>query len=257
MLNHRTILVLFTAFWILLIGLNFAYSINWYWYLISVFFFISIEFYGSYFVDSGFYVKTICSIKTSEKIVALTFDDGPVPKRTENVLNVLNKFNIKATFFCIGNRIKGNEGLLKKMHEDGHLIGNHSYSHSNWFDFMTARQMIRDLQSGNEEIKKVIGKEPAFFRPPYGVTTPFLAKSCRKLNFDVIGWNVRSLDTSIKNKNELAERVKKRIKPGSIILFHDTVEEVELVLEEVLNYLMQNNYKVIGLDKLIKRKPYV
>ncbi len=198
----------------------------------------------------------MCSVKTDEKIVALTFDDGPMLQRTENVLKVLEKFNVKATFFCIGNQIIGNERLLRKMNEDGHLIGNHGYSHSNWFDFMNTRQMIKDLQSGNEEIKKVIGKEPAFFRPPYGVTTPFLAKACEKLNFDVIGWNVRSLDTSIKNKKELVERVIKYIKPGSILLFHDTVEDVELVLEEVLNYLKQNNYKVVELDKLIKRNAY-
>jgi len=256
MLNHRTILVLFSTLWILLIGLNFVYTIHWYWYLISVLFFISMEFYGSYFVDSGFHIKTTCFIKTSKKIVALTFDDGPMPKRTENVMNVLKKYNVTATFFCIGNRINGNEKLLRKIDEMGHIIGNHSYSHSNWFDFMSTGKMTRDLQSCNEKIKKVVGKEPLFFRPPYGVTTPTLAKACRNLNFDVIGWNIRSLDTSIKNKQELVERVIKRIKPGSILLFHDTVEDIEIVLEEVLNFLQQNNYKVVGLDKLINRNAY-
>lgn len=256
MLNHRTTLVMFIVFWASLIGLNFVYPINWFWFFISILLFFSIEFYGAYFVDSGFHIKTINSIKTDEKIVALTFDDGPMPQRTENVLNVLNKYDAKATFFCIGNRIKGNEGLIKRIHREGHLIGNHSYSHSNLFDLMNTKQMVKDLQSGNEEIKKVIGKDPLFFRPPFGVTTPFLARACIKLNFYVIGWNVRSLDTTIKNKQKLAERVIKRIKPGSIVLFHDTVDGVELVLEEVLNYLKQNNYKVVELDKLIQKKAY-
>lgn len=256
MLNHRTIIVLCTLLWIVLIGLNFIYPIHWFWFLISILFFISIEFYGAYFVDSGFHIKTINFVKTNEKIIALTFDDGPLPQRTEKVLNVLKIFNAKATFFCIGNRIKGNENLLRRIHEEGHLIGNHSFSHSNLFDLSNTKQMTKDLQAGNEEIKKVIGKSPLFFRPPFGVTTPYLAKACRKLNFDVIGWNIRSLDTTIKNKEELVERIIKRIKPGSILLLHDTVDGVDLALEDILNYLKQNNYKVVELDKLIQRKAY-
>ena len=189
-------------------------------------------------------------------MVALTFDDGPMPERTNNILNLLDKFNVKATFFCIGNRIKGNEGILKQIQEQGHLIGNHSYSHSNLFDLKNTQQMISDLQEGNKEIKRVIGKEPMFFRPPYGVTTPSLARASKKLGFEVIGWNVRSLDTSIKDKQQLVERVIPRIQPGSILLFHDTVENLEIALEEILNYLKQNNYKVVELDKLIQKKAY-
>lgn len=256
MLKHRTTLVLFAALWMVLIGLSFFYTIQWHWFVISILFFLGIEFYGAYFVDSGFHINTISSVITNEKIVAITFDDGPMQERTEKVLGVLNKFNAKATFFCIGNRITGNEILLKKIDEAGHLIGNHSYSHSNLFDLKNTKQMLKDLQSGNEEIKKVIGKAPLFFRPPFGVTTPSLAKACRKLNFDVIGWNIRSLDTTIKNKQKVVERVIKRIKPGSIMLFHDTVDDVELVLEDVLIYLKNNKYKVVELDQLIQKKAY-
>jgi len=256
MLNHRTILVLFISLWLGLISVNIFYNIHWSFFVVSILLFLSIEFYGAYFVSSGFHIKTISSVNTTQKIVSLTFDDGPMAHRTEKVLTVLNKFNVKATFFCIGKRIKGNEDLIKKIHDEGHLLGNHSYSHSNFFDLMNTKQMVQDLKSGNEEIKKVIGKAPLFFRPPFGVTTPNLAKACRKMNFDVIGWNIRSLDTTIKNKQKLINRVIKRINPGSILLFHDTVDGVELVLEEVLIYLKQNNYKVVDLDKLIQKKPY-
>ena len=256
MLNHRTTVVLFVVLWIVLVGLQSIYTVHWYWFFISALFFLSIEFYGAYFVNSNFHIRTISSVTTSEKVVSLTFDDGPMAQRTEKVLDVLNKFNAKATFFCIGNRITGNEILLKKIDGAGHLIGNHSYSHTNLFDLKTTKQMVKDLQSGNEEIKKVIGKDPLFFRPPYGVSTPSLAKACRKLNFDVIGWNVRSLDTTIKDKQQVVERVVKRIKPGSILLFHDTVDGVETILEEVLIYLKNNNYKVVELDQLIQKKAY-
>ena len=256
MLNHKNTVVVFIIILIGLIGLNYVYSIHWTWFVIAVLFFLSIEFYGAYFVGSGFHIKTINSIRTNEKVVALTFDDGPIEQRTENILTVLNKFNAKATFFYIGKRIEGNEYLLKKIYERGHLIGNHSYSHSNFFDLMTTRQMVNDLEKGNQEIEKVIKKTPLFFRPPYGVTTPALLRACKKLNFDVIGWNIRSFDTSIKNKDEVIERVIKRIKPGSVLLFHDTVEGIEIILEHILNYLKQNNYTVVELDKLIQRKAY-
>ncbi|MES2590659.1 MAG: polysaccharide deacetylase family protein [Bacteroidota bacterium] len=256
MLNHRVVSITFIVIVLMLIGLGFTYPIHWLWFVIPVILFFSVEFYGAYFVNSGFHIDTICEKQTNEKIVALTFDDGPMPGRTENVLAVLKKFDVKATFFCIGKRIKGNEDILKQIHEHGHLIGNHSFSHSNLFDLMTAKQFINDLQLGNQEIEKVIGKQPLFFRPPYGVTTPGLAKACKGLNYHVIGWNVRSLDTTIKDKQQLVDRVTKRIQPGSIVLFHDTVENIEIALEEILNYLKQNNYRVVELDKLIQKQAY-
>lgn len=256
MLTHRTTCISFVVFFAALIVVDNTYSIAWYWFALLIVAFLSIEFYGAYFVHSNFHIKAICKIKTTDKVVALTFDDGPMPERTHSILNLLNKFNVKATFFCIGNRIKGNESILKQIQEQGHLIGNHSYSHSNLFDLKNTQQMISDLQEGNKEIKRVIGKEPMFFRPPYGVTTPSLARASEKLGFEVIGWNVRSLDTSIKDKQQLVDRVISRIQPGSILLFHDTVENLEIALEEILNYLKQNNYKVVELDKLIQKKAY-
>src|SRR4051812_1562941 len=107
MLNHRNTVTLFTLIFLGLIGLNFIYPIHWIWFLIAGISFSGIEFYGAYFVQSGFHIKTINRRITHEKMVALTFDDGPMPEKTEKVLNILNKFNVKATFFCIGNRIKG------------------------------------------------------------------------------------------------------------------------------------------------------
>lgn len=256
MLNHKNTSMLFILFFLGLIGLNFIIPIQWFWYIFVFMLFSGIEFYGASFVQSGFHIKTINNKNTKEKIVALTFDDGPIPQKTENVLKVLNKFNVKATFFCIGKRIKGNETILQKIDSEGHLIGNHSYSHSNMFDLKTTKQMLEDLQLSNIEIKRSINKTPAFFRPPYGVTTPSLARACKQLNYDVIGWNVRSLDTTIKDKKQLVDRVTKQIQPGSIILFHDNVDGIEFALEEILVYLKQNNYQVVALNKLINKKAY-
>jgi peptidoglycan/xylan/chitin deacetylase (PgdA/CDA1 family) len=256
MLTHRTTSVLFAIILVVLVALDFTYRVHWYWYALLLSTFLSIEFYGAYFVHSNFHIKTICKVNTNDKIVALTFDDGPMRERTDKILNLLSQFNVKATFFCIGNRIKGNEDLVNKIHEQGHLIGNHSYSHSNLFDLKNTKQMLSDLEEGNNEIKRVIGKKPLFFRPPYGVTTPSLARASKKIGYEVIGWNVRSFDTTIKDKQQLVERVTSRIQPGSILLFHDTVDNLEMALEEILQDLKRKEYRVVELDKLIQRKAY-
>lgn len=258
MLTHRNTCIIAALLFTVLLTLDYTgvATVAWYWYVLLLLVFSVVEFYGAYFVHSNFHIKAICSIETNKKIVALTFDDGPMSERTQKVLHLLKKYNVKATFFCIGNRIKGNEETVKQIHEQGHLIGNHSYSHTNLFDLKNTKRMIDDLQQANNEIKRVIGQEVLYFRPPYGVTTPALARAVKKLNLKVIGWNVRSLDTTIKNKQQLVTRVISRIRPGSILLFHDTVEDIDIVLEEIITYLKQNNYQIVELDKLIQQKAY-
>lgn len=256
MLRHRNILALFIISLAALILLNRTYSIHWSIYLLVCVLFLGAEIYGAYFIHSNFHLKAICGVKTNDKVIALTFDDGPV-EQTEKVLEVLKEFDAKATFFCIGNRIGGKADILKRADAQGHLIGNHSYSHSFMFDLNTKKQFVDDLQSCDGAIKKAIGKSPAFFRPPYGVTTPALARAVTKLRYEVIGWNIRSLDTAIKDRSQLLLRIKTRVKPGAILLLHDTTAGIEIVLKEVLLYLKENNYKVVPLDILIQKKAYV
>lgn len=256
MLKHRFIAPLFILFLISLIVLDTRMDIPFWIYFLGVVVFLSLEFYGAYFIHSDFHLAAVCSINTQDKVVALTFDDGPV-QQTEKVLSVLDSFNTKATFFCIGARVQGNEAVLKRIDAEGHLIGNHSYSHTVLFDFKNASAFIKDIEQANKKIELAIGKSPAYFRPPYGVTTPSLARAVRKLGCEVIGWNVRSLDTSLKDGKKVLLRIKKRLKPGSIILMHDTVEGIELTVKDLLIYLHEKNYKVVGLDTLIQKKAYV
>jgi peptidoglycan-N-acetylglucosamine deacetylase len=256
MLKHRTIVILFILGIITLVSLNTIFTIHWSAYLFLILLFLSIESYGAYFIHSQFHLDAICKIKTKEKIIALSFDDGPT-FQTEKILKVLEEFDVKASFFCIGNRIEGKEEILKEIDSKGHIIGNHSYSHGYWFDFKNTKAFVADLELANKAIHDVIGKTPIFFRPPYGVTTPDLARATKKLNFDVIGWNIRSLDTSIKDPKKVLLRIQKGLKPGSILLMHDTIAGTELVLKEVLIYLQKQNYKVVALDELIQKKAYV
>ena len=117
-----------------------------YWSIALLLFVYSlIVFYGCYFINSNFFIKTVCKAQTNKKEIAITFDDGPAESYTPQVLQVLKQHDVKAAFFCIGKRINDNKALLKQVHEEGHIIGNHSYTHATWFDLFSSAKMSEEL----------------------------------------------------------------------------------------------------------------
>ena len=229
---------------------------NWV-YLLVVFIYVLLLAYGSIFIKSNFYIESYNSGKTGKKQIAITFDDGPLQELTPAILDVLSEFQVKATFFCIGNRIQGNEHIMKSMLRSGHIIGNHSYTHSVFFDFLPTGRLIKDLAYTNELIYKVTGSKPVFFRPPFGVTNPMIAKAAKLLRLKVIGWNVRSMDGVVKDENRILDNVLKKLSPGAVILFHDSNPALPSVLRKLFEYADEQGYKFVGLDELLDLKAYV
>jgi peptidoglycan-N-acetylglucosamine deacetylase len=218
--------------------------------------YVTVLFCGSYFIRWGFFFKSICFHKTSEKYVALSFDDGPDVKNTSRILDILKENNTEAVFFCIGKKIAGQETLLKRMTEEGHIIGNHSYSHHPLFDLFSSQKMQAELKATNMAIKNVIGHSPRFFRPPYGVTNPNLRKALYRSRLISVGWSMRSYDTAIRNEQRLLSKVSRSLKPGAIILFHDTSETMLAILPSLLNSMHMAGFKPLRLDKMINLNPY-
>ncbi|PJJ07525.1 peptidoglycan/xylan/chitin deacetylase (PgdA/CDA1 family) [Flavobacterium sp. 1] len=215
-----------------------------------------IVFIGSSFIGSNYHVKTYCSNPlVKDKKIAITFDDGP-NEMTIAVLEVLKKYNAKAAFFCIGKNIETHPDILKKTINHGHTIGNHSYSHAPFFDFYNKNQVIAEIEKTDALIESVLGKKTTLFRPPYGVTNPSIRKALSVTKHKTIGWNIRSLDGVIKNEKFLLDRIIKRIKPGGIVLLHDTSVETVNVLEQLLSFLEKNNYSVVPLEELLNIKTY-
>lgn len=210
---------------------------------------------GAFSIRLNYFLKAYHCGSTSTKQVAFTFDDGPT-NYTLDVLDVLKKYNAKATFFCIGNKVETLPEIVKKIDENGHSVGNHSFSHSNSIGFFSTHKMLDEVVSTETAIFNVISKKTNFYRPPFGVTNPNIAKALKKLNCHVIGWNVRSLDTVIKDDNKLYNRVKSRIKPGSIILLHDTSEHTVRVLERLLKELQKENYTFVTVNELLGLPAY-
>lgn len=256
MLTFRNTNIGFVILLLVAIGMDIYTGIPFFVYPLLVLIYSGIVFYGCYFVDSNFFLPVICSAITDKKEIAISFDDGPANEYTAKILQVLNEHDIKAAFFCIGKRIGENEQLFQQLHQEGHLIGNHSYSHHVWFDLFSAKKMLADMQTMDSEMERVIGLRPKLFRPPYGVTNPNLKKAIINGRYVPIGWSVRSMDTVIQNERKLFDKICKSLKPGAIFLFHDTSKTTLAVLPAFINRVKQNGYEVVRLDKMLQLKPY-
>jgi len=211
--------------------------------------------YCSANICSQAYIKTYCKSDTQEKKLAITFDDGPDSEITPQVLNILDEFNVKATFFCVGNQIEKNSEILKQIDAKGHLIGNHSYSHEFWFDLYSTNRMRKDIIKTNGLIFETVQKNTKLFRPPYGITNPSLKKAIKDLDYITIGWSIRSLDT-VSNTNKTLNRIKKNLSSGDIILFHDNRAQIKEILSEFLTYAKTEGYEIVPLDELLNLKAY-
>ena len=191
--------------------------------------------------------SSIRAEKTITAKVALTFDDGPHPVYTPQLLDGLNERGVHATFFVVGKNILGNEALLKRMETEGHLIGNHTYSHVKLSELDIARACA-EVEKTNALICEVTGKEPEFIRPPFGEW-----KKAMECSFEMIPvlWDVDPLDWTTKNTALVVERVLKDTKPGDIILLHDYYQSSVDAALGIVDALTERGYKFVTVDELI------
>jgi peptidoglycan/xylan/chitin deacetylase (PgdA/CDA1 family) len=156
--------------------------------------------------------------------IAVTFDDGPTPGSTGDVLDVLKSLGVPATFFVIGRNAAASPGLLKRIDAEGHLIGNHSYDHSH-YGFLRGRRYWDDqLQRTSAAIDGVIGKRPRLFRPPIGVRTWRVMRAVRRGGYVVVNWSCRGYDGLPTTADRVRERLVDRTVAGDIVLLHDGTE---------------------------------
>ena len=179
-----------------------------------------------------------------EKTIYLTFDDGPSPEITNYVLDLLTKYNAKATFFCIGNNIKSNRELAQQILKNGHKIGNHTMNHVNSWH-VSANEFFNEYQLCENEINN-LGTRSVGFRPPYGRINRFIYR--KLINYTPIYmWSFISGDYNRNNNpNVIIKSAKKNIHPGSILIFHDSKKAFPVlsnILEPILEYGTENNFQ--------------
>ncbi len=239
---------------IILVGHHYNYMpLHWILYVMFTGFVLTV--WGAFDIRLGYFTEVYYKATTNEKIIALTFDDGPHPV-THQVLDLLQKYNMKATFFCIGKEIEKYPEIVIRIHKEGHTIGNHTFTHTTKMGFLPSRKIKQEIGSTDAVIYELINKRPLLFRPPFGVTNPSIAKAAKRLKKAVIGWNIRSLDTVLTQEHTILNRVLSRLKPGAIILFHDTSERTGKTLEQLLLYMSHNKYTSVTVNELLKIEAY-
>ncbi len=186
-----------------------------------------------------------------EKKISLTFDDGPYLEFTPQVLDILRENQIQATFFCIGQNVEKYPELIKRITEEGHTLGNHSFTHSQFIDFKTSEGWKKEIENTDQIIFDLTGKKPSLFRPPYGITTPHLAKVIKQTKHKVIGWTVRPYDTVEQPTEKIIQKLKSKTQDGNIILLHDTHSRIIPVLQEIIPYFKSKNYTFVTVNQLL------
>lgn len=225
-----------------LLGIGISLSFSWIYYGIVVILFLGLLSWGVFDIRMGYFIPVTYHLRgRPAKKVVLTFDDGPT-EFTPLFLDLLNKYQAKAVFFCIGKQIEQYPEILKRIKEEGHIIGNHTYTHIPKNCFASATTFAEEIRKTDEILQK-FQIETTYFRPPYGITNPHIAKAIKKCGKKVIGWDIRSLDTIIKEETRLQGRVLSKLTNGNIILMHDTSERTYHLLEQVLKYLKENNFQ--------------
>ncbi len=184
---------------------------------------------------------------SGDKQIALTFDDGPHSVYTPRLLDGLRKRGVHATFFLVGENVEGKEAIVKQMQEDGHLIGNHGYSHVQ-MSKEEVNTACEQIEENNKLIESITGKRPEYLRPPYGSWSEEL--ECTT-NMTVVLWDVDPRDWKSKNAKKVVRHIVKHVEPGDIILLHDVYPtSVEAALE-VIDTLTKEGYTFVTVDELL------
>lgn len=212
---------------------------------------------------SQFFGRFPFQASTKEKLIALTFDDGPNEPYTSQIVDFLDNKKIKATFFMVGKCIQKYPDIVKKIDKSGHIIGNHSLSHS-FRNYIFHPYFYNEVITGQEIIHKIIGKYPKLFRPPWLWRQPMLLKTVRKLGMTpVSGEFCNVFEVFQPNSSKIITSTLKKIKPGAIIIFHDGFDakggnrsQTVNAVKQIVAQLDEQGYKFVTVDKLLKIKPY-
>jgi peptidoglycan/xylan/chitin deacetylase (PgdA/CDA1 family) len=193
------------------------------------------------------YPERIWAFSRKKKAVYLTFDDGPIPEVTPWVLEELKKHKAKATFFCIGENVQKHPEIFQKIISEGHSVGNHTFNHLKGTKSETSKYIENTLLA-----EKLIDSK--LFRPPYGKITSKQAKILQKKGFKIVMWEIISYDFDANtSEEECLQNVLKNIKPGSIVVFHDSLKaekNLRYVLPKVLEFISAKRWESSSIQKL-------
>jgi len=212
---------------------------------------------GVSFPQWQFFGPSLCRACIGRRAVALTFDDGPDADSTPALLALLAERKVRATFFCIGERVVQQPELVKRIVADGHRIENHTFRHNPVTNLYSVRRLHDELAWAQAEIQRVTGRAPEFFRPPVGLTNPRVFCVTDGLGLKVAGYTARGLDRRADAPEKIAGRLLRKLRPGAIFLLHDAGvprERLLAVVTLLLDRLEAAGYQCVRLDELMVEK---
>ncbi len=213
---------------------------------------------GVLFLRLRMFVDAVIHGPADARGVALTFDDGPDPETTKEVLDVLDRRGVKATFFVIGAKAAKHPSIIRAIVERGHEVGVHGFAHDRLFSLRGAKRVRADLERAIRTLEDITEKRPVLFRPPIGHTNPTIARVADELDLVVVGWSVAARDGIARTKVEdVVARIDRGIRDGAIVLLHDAAERGGrkpagvTALGAVLDAIEAKNLSVVPLESFV------
>jgi peptidoglycan/xylan/chitin deacetylase (PgdA/CDA1 family) len=187
--------------------------------------------------------------------ISLTFDDGPDPEVTPRVLELLDRYQAKASFFCIGERAAAHAELVKEIARRGHSVENHSYHHYNAFAFFSISRLRREVDAAQGAVAAITGRSPAFFRAPAGFRSPLLDPVLASRGLRYVSWTRRGFDAVSGNSTRILRELTRGLAAGDVLLMHDTVPVVLSVLPALLEQVSAQGLKAVSLASACADEP--
>ena len=197
----------------------------------------------------------IYSVKRDDKKIALSFDAAWGADLTDSILSILEKHNVKTTFFVVGKWAEQYPDKVKALSDAGHEVENHSYGHPHMTN-MSKEDMINELERCNAKIEEITGKHPTLLRPPYGDYNNAVIEAAEQCSMHTIQWSVDSLDWKGISADDIVKRVVPKVTNGSIVLFHNAGEHTPEALPAILESLISEGYEIVPVSELLYTENY-
>lgn len=201
--------------------------------------------------QAGIYLHKIIRGDSARRWIALTFDDGPHPDFTPRLIEILNRYRVRATFFVVGKMAEKYPSLIRALQAAGHEIGNHTYDHINLTKLPEA-EIEYELNKGADVVRDITGQKPILFRPPGGDYNEMVAKVAQKLGYWLVLWTDDPGDYANPPEAVLEERLYSRIRNGGIILLHDGAQETVDLLPQLIERLQKQDYEIVPVGAMMK-----
>ena len=197
----------------------------------------------------------IYCVARDNKCVSLTFDAAWGNEDTEQLIEILGSYGVKATFFVVGEWVDKYPESVKALHDAGHEVMSHSDDHAH-FSRLSESQIVENLNACNDKIEAVTGVRPTLFRCPYGEYDDHVIKTVNSIGMKAIQWDVDSLDWKDLSAGEIAKRVNGNVRPGSIVLFHNAAKHTPEALPQIIEYLLSEGYEIIPVSDILLQGEY-